>query len=74
MGCSVGTVDLIGRFGSLELLGFSNPRGGFLVDSPLDPPPSHVVPEPSSLLLVGIGLIGFAFVAGSKWGQSHFKE
>ncbi len=54
---NVGTVDLMGRFGSLDIEGFANPSGGFLTagDQPL-----AAVPEPSiwALLLSGIGLVG----------------
>lgn len=62
---NVGTVDLIGRFGSLDIIGFANPAGGFLTDSsdPLPPgggggPPA--IPEPASwaLLIAGFGLTG----------------
>lgn len=64
---NVGSVDLIGRFGSLSILGFANPTGGFLTDGDLPLPPvipggggSGPVPEPANwaMLIAGFGLIG----------------
>jgi hypothetical protein len=69
---SIGTVDLIGRFGSLIIDGFANPTGGFLTvsDLPLPPviPPGGggggggppAIPEPASwaMLIAGFGLTG----------------
>jgi hypothetical protein len=63
-----GTIDLIGRFGSLDIIGFANPAGGFLTASnlplPAVPPGGGgnppAVPEPASwaMLIAGFGLTG----------------
>lgn len=57
---SVGTVDLIARFNSLDLVGLSNPQGGFITTS-IDPLPAVApVPEPGAylMMLAGILLVG----------------
>jgi hypothetical protein len=55
---NTGSIDLVGRFGSLVIDGFANPVGGFLTadDGPLPPP----IPEPSTwaLLIGGLGAMG----------------
>jgi hypothetical protein len=61
---NVGTVDVYAHFGSLDLVDFRNPSGGFLTDTNgvlppvVTPPPG--VPEPASwaLLIAGFGLTG----------------
>jgi hypothetical protein len=64
---SVGSIELWGRFGSLELVELRNPQGGVFTSGigPLDPgtpggPPG--VPEPASwaMLIAGFGLTGAA--------------
>lgn len=57
-----GTIDLIGRFGSLELVGLRDPGGsGFFVPG-TGTGPIGGVPEPASwaMLIAGFGLIGAA--------------
>lgn len=62
-----GTVDLIGRFGSLNLVGLANPVGGFITAGaaplpfvPGDDGGGPAVPEPASwaMLIAGFGLVG----------------
>jgi hypothetical protein len=65
---NVGSVDLIGAFGSLNIIGFANPQGGFITpdNNPLPPVPPGgggdppAVPEPASwaLFIAGFGLTG----------------
>ncbi|MBU6165735.1 MAG: PEPxxWA-CTERM sorting domain-containing protein [Alphaproteobacteria bacterium] len=67
---NVGSVDLMGRFGSLGITGFANPVGGFITASsdplpsvPFPPGPGGgggAIPEPASwaMLIAGFGLIG----------------
>jgi hypothetical protein len=68
---NVGTVDLIGRFGSLDIVGFANPVGGFITadSEPLPPVPpggggggGGPIPEPAiwALLIAGFGMVGGA--------------
>jgi hypothetical protein len=72
---NIGSVDLMGRFGSLEIIGFANPTGGFITegDLPLPTVPlpgggggggggGGVVPEPGTwaMLIAGFGLVGAA--------------
>ncbi len=72
---NVGTVDLIGRFGSLDIVGFANAQGGFITPTGAQLPPvvpgggggggvgtPPAVPEPASwaMLIAGFGLIGAA--------------
>ena len=58
-----GRFDLVGRFGSLNLVGLANPVGGFITASaaPLPFVPG-AIPEPASwaMLLTGFGLVGGA--------------
>lgn len=63
---NIGSVDVYGRFGSLELVDFRNPLSGFLTDSnsvlpPVVTPPQGV-PEPANwvMLIAGFGLVGAA--------------
>jgi hypothetical protein len=58
-----GSFDLIGRFGSLNLVGLANPVGGFITASaaPLPfVPGGGAIPEPASwaMLIAGFGLVG----------------
>lgn len=62
---NVGSVDVIARFGSLDLVGFASARGGFITPgvNPLPPNPvgpGTVVPEPSTWALLGVGLAALA--------------
>lgn len=65
-----GTVDLIGAFGSLNLTGLANPRGGFIAGTNAVLPPGTiigggggnpgVIPEPATwaMMIAGFGLVG----------------
>lgn len=67
-----GSVDLMGRFGSLDIIGFANPQGGFITENNLPLPTVPLqdggggggirVPEPDTwaLLITGFGLVGTA--------------
>jgi hypothetical protein len=69
---STGTIDLMGRFGSLDILGFANPVGGFITETALPLAPVipgggggggggvAPIPEPASwaMLIAGFGLVG----------------
>jgi hypothetical protein len=55
---SVGSVDLVARFNSLDLIGFANPTGAFVTPS-VDPLPitgAVTTPEPATWVLVATGL------------------
>jgi hypothetical protein len=55
---ATGSVDVVARFGSLDLVSFANPQGGFVNGSLGALPPSLLVPEPGTwaTLLAGLGL------------------
>ncbi len=50
---NVGTVDIYGTFGSLDLTSLENPTGGAFLNPSLTGIPT---PEPGSLVLLGVGL------------------
>lgn len=52
---TIGTVDVIARFNSLDLVGLANPSGGFITGS-VAALPTSAVPEPTTWALVGSGL------------------
>jgi hypothetical protein len=56
------SVDLFGRFGSLDLTELANVVGGGFLDSSLTPelggPPATQVPEPGTLALLAGGALG----------------
>lgn len=56
----IGTVELWGEFNSLDLLDFRNPTNGILTSNIGEYVPPTVVPEPTSLLLVGAGMLALA--------------
>jgi hypothetical protein len=60
---NVGSVDIVARFNSLDLVGFANPQGGFVTTSMValpTPAPQATVPEPATWALVSGGLAGLA--------------
>lgn len=61
-GDNTGSVELVGRLGSLKLAVFQNPSGGAFLFPTVDPTTVAPIPEPGTVLLFGSGL----FVAVSK--------
>ncbi len=57
---SIGSVDVIGRFGSLHIAGLAKVQGGGFVTASVAPLPA--VPEPSTyaLMLLGLAALGVA--------------
>jgi hypothetical protein len=55
---NIGSVDVIARFNSLDLVGLANPRGGFVSGSvvPLPTVPAVAAPEPGTWALLATGL------------------
>lgn len=59
---SVGSVDVVARFNSLDMVGITNAQGGFITES-IDPLPGVApVPEPETylMLLAGAAVIGWS--------------
>ena len=75
---STGTVEVLGRFGSLELAGFGNAISGGFVDPTIDPiptAPAVSVPEPSSILsFLALGTLGAASTLKRKLKPSQSTE
>jgi hypothetical protein len=73
---STGTVEILGRFGSLELAGFGNAISGGFVDPTIDPIPTDVaVPEPENIAgLLAISIVGAASTLKCKLKPSKLIE
>jgi hypothetical protein len=59
---NLGTVELWGRIGSIELDEFKNPTGGAFLAAV----PNNTIPEPTTIFLFGLGLLSFAGVNRKK--------
>jgi hypothetical protein len=74
-GITFGTVDLVSRFNSLDLVDVGNPEGGLLTES-IDPlPVAAPVPEPGAyaMLLAGLGLLSGAVARTRARGRRIFS-
>jgi len=60
-----GTIEIYGKFGSLDLVEFKNPTDQTLTSDSL-PYDSAPIPEPATVLLFGLGLLGVAGVSRRK--------
>jgi hypothetical protein len=68
---NMGTVDVVARFNSLDLVGLTNPSGGFITPSVGPLPgvpggPATTVPEPGTWALLGTGLLAVGGVAARR--------
>jgi hypothetical protein len=75
---STGTVEVLGRFGSLELAGFGNAISGGFVDPTIDPiptAPAVSVPESRNIAgLLAISIVGAASTLKRKLKPSQSTE
>ncbi|WP_287717403.1 MULTISPECIES: choice-of-anchor K domain-containing protein [unclassified Microcystis] len=73
---STGTVEFLGRFGSLELAGFGNAISGGFVYPTIDPnAPTISVPESGNIAgLLAIGIVGAASTLKRKLKPSQSSE
>jgi len=63
---NTGSVEIWGQFGSLNLVEFRNPTGGAFLSESVTSDPNSAVPEPTTMLLFGCGLLGLAHVSRRK--------
>ena len=77
-GSNTVTVDLYGKFGSLDLTTIDNATGGGFLDVSLTPelggPPSSAVPEPETLALLGSGALSLVAFRKRTSSQRPTKQ
>jgi PEP-CTERM motif-containing protein len=65
-GDNTGSIEIWGAFGSLDLVEFRNPTAGVFLNDSIEAEPAPAVPEPSTILLFGLGILGLAGISRKK--------
>ena len=65
-GSNTGSGELFGKIGSLIPTSFKNPTGAAFIDAGVGAEPSAAVPEPGTIGLLGLGLLGLGMASRKR--------